>query len=62
MTQSELAKLVECHDREIARYEQGTVKPREERLRRIAAALEVTPAWLLFGAPVKSADAPNEAA
>lgn len=66
MTQSELAKLVECHDREIARYEQGAVKPREERLRRIATVLDVTPAWLLFGGPeatqAEADDVPNEAA
>lgn len=49
ITQSELAKSVKCHDREIARYEHGSVKPREARLREIAGALGVSPAWLLFG-------------
>ena len=49
MTQSELAKAIGCHDREVSRYEQGSVKPREARLRRIAKVLNVSPAWLLFG-------------
>lgn len=49
MTQAELARTLEIHEVELARYERGRFKPRQERAERLAQALSVSPAWLVFG-------------
>lgn len=64
MTQAELARALEIHEVELARYERGRFKPRQERAERLAQALSVSPAWLVFGegrGPDTATSAPSAA-
>lgn len=49
MTQADLARKLEIHEVELARYERGKFRPRQERAERLAEVLDVSPAWLVFG-------------
>jgi transcriptional regulator with XRE-family HTH domain len=46
---AELARMVKVSKSTITRAEAGERQPSEDLIRRIAAALNVTPAWLRYG-------------
>jgi transcriptional regulator with XRE-family HTH domain len=51
MSQTELGRRVGVKSQQVQKYEKGSNRIGASRLLRICAALEVTPAWLLEGAP-----------
>ena len=58
VSQQELEKISKVHYTNIGRYERGEAKPSAEVLKRLAAALEVSPDYLLNGTlENKAADA-----
>ena len=51
MSQTELGERVGVKAQQVQKYEKGSNRIGASRLLQICAALEVTPAWLLEGAP-----------
>ncbi len=49
LTQGELAGMAQCHRTQVCRYERGHHIPELHTIRRLAAALDVTPSFLLNG-------------
>jgi len=49
MSQDDLSKETGMPKASISRLERGATKPRPSSIRKVAAALGVTPEWLAFG-------------